>query len=365
MIINRYLIKEILNTFLVVILVVLLIAISHKVVRLVAMAASGHISSHILFQVILFQIPDLVAFLLPIGLFLAILLCYSRFFADNEIPVMLACGISWQRLTWIALSLATLVMLISATLTCYFNPRFSHYREQLMRQEGPQFLAQTINSGRFHSFHHDKLVLYVSNISAQKTHMNDIFIAEQPMSAQNEWSVIYAKTGQLIAPDEDTTYFELKNGIRYNGKPGQNNYSIVSFNQYQRLLEAPKTPANIYFHRTMPTQMLWNDPTPANMAELQWRLSIPFSAWILALFAVPLSQIRPREGRFSRLFVALLICIVYYNILTMAKRWVASDTLSPLLGLGWVHLVALLGALYMLMQTSGRKQALLKAIWTN
>lgn len=365
MIINRYLTKEIINTFLVVILVVLLIAISHKVVRLVAMAASGHISSQILFQVILFQIPELVAFLLPIGLFLAILLCYSRAFADNEIPVMLACGISWQRLTGIALLLATGVALLSGTLTCYFNPKFSHYREQLLRKEGPQVLAHTVSAGRFHSFHHDKLVLYVSNINGNKTQMNDIFIAEQPGNAQDEWSVIYAKRGQLIAPDEDTTYFELQNGTRYSGKPGQNNYSVVAFEQYQRLLEEPTSPVNIYFHRTMPTQMLLDNPTPSNAAELQWRLSIPISAWILALFAVSLSKINPREGRFSRLFIAILLCIVYYNLLTIAKRWVAKGIIAPIPGLGWIHLMALIGGLYMLFQTAGRKLIARRIVWTN
>ncbi len=355
MLIKRYLYREVSHTFFAVILVILLIAISNKLVRLVAQAAIGNIPPNVLFEVILFQVPDLLAFLLPIGLFLAILLCFSRFFAENEIPVMLACGISWRKLLAVTLSLGVVVMLLAASLTCYFAPKSAQYREQLLHTDGPMLLIQTLAPGRFHSFQKDKLVFYVSELSNDRKTLNRVFIAEQPNnSEQKSWSLISAQAGKIFTDKQGSTYFTMLNGKRYQGSPGQMDYNVVHFDEYQRLLENPKMQEGLFFHRTMPTKMLLDDPTRSNLAELQWRLSIPLAAPLLALLALPLSRVGPRQGRFSRLFVAIVICIVYFNLLTVSKRWVASGMLAPNIGVWWVHTLMLIFGLLFLAKASGR-----------
>jgi lipopolysaccharide export system permease protein len=356
MLIRRYLFREVSHTFFAVILVILLIAVSNKLVRLVAQAASGSIPPNVLFEVILFQVPDLLAFLLPIGLFLALLLCYSRFFADNEIPVMLACGVSWQRLLSVNLVLGLIVMIFAGVMTCYVTPKAAQYKEQLLRNEGPMLLMQTIAPGRFHSYQKDKLVIYVTDVSSDRKSLHGVFIAEQPNgnASDKDWSLVSADAGSVYTNESGLTYFKLLDGRRYNGTPGEMDYSILSFEEYQKLLEGPKVQEGLYFHRTMPTKMLMDNPTPSNLAELQWRLSIPLAAPLLALLALPLSRVGPREGRFGRLFIALLICIVYFNLLTMCKRFIASGALSPYIGVWWVHLLLLTIGLAYLAKTSGR-----------
>lgn len=357
MVLRRYLVREVTYTFLAVILVILLIAVSNKFVRLVAQAASGNVPSNVLLEVILFQIPDLLAFLLPVGLFLSILLCFSRFFVDNEIPVMLACGVAWQRLTATSLALGLVIMVLAGSLTCYWVPKSAQYREQLLRAEGPILLVQTVAPGRFHSFQKDKLVFYVADVSADRSELKRVFIAEQPNNKKvdEDRSLVTAKGGKVYTDQQSgLTYFQLNEGRRYNGTPGDMDYSVLAFKEYRRLLEEPTKPEGLYFHRSMPTQMLWQDPKPSNLAELQWRLSVPLSAPLLALFAVPLSRVGPRQGRFGRLFVAVVICIVYYNLLTISKRWVASGTIAPSIGVWWVHLLLLGCALIFLARASGR-----------
>jgi lipopolysaccharide export system permease protein len=358
MLIRRYLLREIATTFVAVIAIILLIAISNKFVRLIAQAAAGNIAPGVLLQVILFQIPELLAFLLPVGLFLAILLCYSRFFADNEMPVMLACGISWQRFLMVSFALGLVVMMLSATLTCYFGPKIAYQRERLLHEEGPLLLMQTVTPGRFHAFQKDKLVFYVTDINSDRSQMKQVFIAEQPkgpLSDKQSWSLLTAKVGKVIV-NESTgyTYFKLQKGRRYNGTPGEADYSILAFDEYERLLEGTTMPQGLFFHRTMPTAMLLLNPSPSNMAELQWRIAVPLSAPLLALLAVPLSRVRPRQGRFAQLFTAVIFCILYYNLLTISKRWVASGKLSPEIGLWWVHGLLLILALYSIAKVSGR-----------
>ena len=61
---------------------------------------------------------------------------------------------------------------------------------------------------------------------------------------------------------------------------------------------------------------------PAAAAELQWRFALPISVLMLALLAIPLSHVRPRQGRYSHILPAILIYIVYMNLLFIARNWV-------------------------------------------
>ena len=76
---------------------------------------------------------------------------------------------------------------------------------------------------------------------------------------------------------------------------------------------------------------------PEHIAETQWRLSVPISTILLALLAVPLARSRPRAGRYGRITIGLLVFIIYFNLMSASKAWVEEATISPSLGLWWVH----------------------------
>ncbi len=48
--------------------------------------------------------------------------------------------------------------------------------------------------------------------------------------------------------------------------------------------------------------------------KLHWRLTLPIMCLVLALIAVPLARLRPRQGRYARVWLAVLIFFFYYNI---------------------------------------------------
>ncbi len=85
-----------------------------------------------------------------------------------------------------------------------------------------------------------------------------------------------------------------------------------------------------------------------HLAELHWRLAVPLSTIILGIFAVPLSRSQPRAGRYGRLGIGLLVFIIYFNLLSAGKAWIEQGTVSPEIGLWWVHAGVLLFALGLL-----------------
>ena len=64
---------------------------------------------------------------------------------------------------------------------------------------------------------------------------------------------------------------------------------------------------------------------------------MPISALLLGLLAVLVSRTSPREGRYARLFGAILIYIIYNNLMGVAQNWLQRGSVSPVLGMWWVH----------------------------
>ena len=87
-IISRYLLKEVLASLLAVTIVLLLIFLSNQLVRYLSYAASGKIAAHLVVQLMGFEIPYLLALLLPLGLYLGIILAFGRLYADSEMAVL-------------------------------------------------------------------------------------------------------------------------------------------------------------------------------------------------------------------------------------------------------------------------------------
>jgi len=55
-------------------------------------------------------------------------------------------------------------------------------------------------------------------------------------------------------------------------------------------------------------------------------------ALVLTLVAVPLSKLRPRQGRYARVGFAIVVYFVYSNLLSASKIWVEKGDLPPAIG---------------------------------
>lgn len=322
MLLFRYLLREVLRAFGVIVLVLFGIALCHKAIRLVVGLSAGHMLPSLVWQMLFLQAPELLAFLLPIGLFFAVLLSYSRLFASQEIPVMLACGRTWGQLLIVPLLLAGGVAWVTGTLTCYGIPWLAHQREQLMQTIGPRHLLQMISSGRFHSPAPHTFIFYVEAVDRDRSGMHRVFIAEHPKeeSAPRITVARFAK----VQIEGGHAYLELQEGQRYQGNPGERDYQITRFHTYRRFLETPGfSKESVGSHRTAPFSELYGQKTPGSRAEWQWRLAVPLSAPLLGFLAVPLSVVSVRQGSFARVFAGILLCLAYWNVLTLGKRWIA------------------------------------------
>ncbi|MBY0544759.1 MAG: LptF/LptG family permease, partial [Gammaproteobacteria bacterium] len=142
MIITRYLCKEVLSTLIVVLGILLLIFISNEFVRYLTTAASGKISGMTVLKIMAMQVPLLAGLLLPASLFMGFLLAYGRMYAESEMTVLIACGMSRLSLLRTSLLMATLAIIIDIFLVWYVTPTLLDYKNRLLAVAGPATLIQ-------------------------------------------------------------------------------------------------------------------------------------------------------------------------------------------------------------------------------
>ena len=344
MIISRYLIKEALSTLVAVIFVLLLVFLSQQLVRYLGYAASGKIAANILFQVVAFEIPNLLALLLPLSLFLGIVLTYSRLYVDNELRVLHACGLSTQRLIGITCSLALFIALILMGLMLWVNPHIAADKQKTLASGSADNLLNTLMPGRFQVSSDGRRVVYVERMSRNHKKASNLFIAEQGIDTAGDnsapWTVLSAANGyQTIERGTAQPLVVAEKGYRYEGVPGQNDYKIIQFEKYAVQIPDIRLNTNRQIEEAIPTSKLlahYNKDLES-VSELQWRLSIPLSALLLALLAIPLSRVPPRQGRYTMLLPAILIYVLYMNLLFLGRNLLEQKMFPLALGLWWVH----------------------------
>lgn len=337
MIISRYLTKEVYGTLFATTILLLLIFASNQFARYLHLAASGELSNNVILLLMLLHIPILLSLLLPLSLFIAILVAYGRLYADNEMTILFACGVSPKKILKITAQFSLVIFLLVGSLSLYICPKLSSYSDQIVNQNAASIL-QLLQPNRFQSINKDKWIFYVDAATKDKNHLSNIFAA----NVQNHYTVSAQGGYQKLDPNTGDSFLVLTNGYRYSGIPGKKNFQIIKYDEYGIRLQQETTNDASRDESNQATTLLWqhNDKNPA-AAELQWRISLPISVLVLAILGAAISPVKPRRGRFAQLAPAILLYIIYAQLLFLSRTWLAKGSIIPLFGMWWTHLIML------------------------
>lgn len=347
MLIFRYLAKEVFLTLVSLTAILLLIFMSNQFVQYLNRAVNGQFPIVFVMKLMMLEMPNLIGLLLPLGFYMALMIAYGRLYAESEMTVLNACGYGPGKLLKQSLMMAFLVAFFVSGIVFWLSPYISIERTKLLRQSGLQTLMKTLVPGQFRAISGGNQVFYVESMDKDNGNLSQVFLARwDNKSNKSQWDVLWANHAYIkhdSRTEED--YAILDDGRVYQGKPGQADYQVVKFARYKARLPHPFSSIKDDV-RTAFTSKLWpiNNHNLAKAAELQWRFSVPLMVLVLTLIAVPLSRVDPRSGKFAKLFPAILIYIVYANLLFVSRGWVVAGKIPPWIGMWWLHLVfAMLG----------------------
>lgn len=344
MIVFRLLLLEVLKAQLTVFSVLMVIFVSREFVSILADASEGKLAGTILFQLIALTLPKLATMLLPMSFFLGILLAYGRMYADSEMVVLKATGISEWYVTRVTLILASLFMLLSGALTLYMGPAAKERQLQMLEQAQADTNVHALVEGQFRKSQDGSSVIFVESISNRGNRLENVFLAQMPdeWNANARSSVVLAQQGLFKELDSGRVNLELSSGERYEGSPSRADYERVTFKSYVIDAQVQTTERKRRKLDAAPTLTLLQSDDPDMIAELHWRLAVPLSLPILTLLAVPLAAVNPRQGMFAKMFPAILLYLGYYILLVAGRKALQSGAAPSWLGLWWVHGLGLL-----------------------
>ena len=351
MIIDRYLMKEVLVTMSGVALVLLLIAVSGQLAGLFGKVVEGLLTVETVISVLWLKVVITLVFILPLSLYLGILLAFSRLYQDSEMVVLTACGMGKFRVLRAILGMAIFIALVQGTLSLVVAPWAEVRTQRIYAEVEAQSDVKGIIPGRFKELQDGGGVLYVQEANEDKTKIKNLFV--QQLMERN-LTVISSESGrQYTDPETKGQFVVLLNGSRYEGQPGDDGYAIINFEEHGVKVKDRDAVVIRYKHKSTSTMTLYQSTNQGDKAELQSRISSVILCIVLTLLAVPLSRTSPRQGRYAKLAIALLLYIIYTNLLNVARAWLTKGDISPIVGLWWVHAIMIAIGLMMMFKQTG------------
>ena len=356
MIIFRYLLNEVGRTQLGVFVVLMTIFISQKFVRILGDASDGDFPAEMVFTFMGLTIPHLMGIMLPLSLFLGILLAYGRIYAENEMTVLHACGVSEWYVVRVTLIAAIFTAILTGFFTLYLSPWAAEREYQVKEKLSKDVGISALIAGRFQNTSNSDAVVYVQSKNKDQE-LENIFVAQLPKkdadTKHDKVNVIYAKKGKVIEDDNGSQRLIMDMGNRYEKNKKTNEFQIMSFANYELQIQDQKVEERRRKLTAISTFELLNDPSHEAATEIQWRLSFPLSVIILTLIAVPLSVVNPRQGKFAKMFPALLLFLGYFLLLTSARSAMDDGKIATAVGLWPIHLTALFVGWSLLLKSRG------------
>ena len=339
---DRYLLKEVIYGWLAVTIVLWLILISNRLVLFLSDAASGDIAASLIFRLLGLKMVWYMVHIVPFALALGVVLGLGRLYRDNEMTVMSACGVGTWRIYKPLLGFGLAVAIAVTWLALFISPEVQRISDRLTLMAEEQADLTLLGAGRFNEIQNGRLTFYAEQLSADKQRMQNLFIVlrrkdekdgrlPQLLTAKSAYRKRDAESGD--------SFLVLVDGYRYEGRPGDANYRIARFSEYGVRIELPASMDVVDKRESTPTPVLMKSTNVKDIAELQWRIMMPVSVMVLLILAVPLGRSLPRQGRYGRLVVAVLLFVIYYNLMGVAEVWMVDGVVPSAIGVWWVALL--------------------------
>jgi lipopolysaccharide export system permease protein len=331
---DRCLIREFASTGFFVFAVLLAIIVLTQLIRLLGESVGGTLPVNAVLVLLGFTALNYLPILLSISLFLSVLLTLTRSYSDSEMVVWFSSGVSltrWIRpVLWYGVPVVSLIAFLSLLLTPWAMSKTDEIRLKLESRDDVAVAAP----GTFRESRQADRVFFLENVSPGNNQVGNIFVQSVQ---QGKIGTMVAKQGmQETAPNGDK-FIVLMNGTRHEGIPGQLDYKIVEFERYAMRVETVESKKTAPNPKAYSTLYLLQNPDNWNLAELNWRIGLPASAFILVLLAIPFSFVNPRAGRSLNMINALVLYMLYNNLISVIDTWVGQGRVSESAGLLGIH----------------------------
>jgi len=295
-------------------------------------------------KLLLYLIPYLFAFTIPMATLLAILLAFARLAHDNELTAMKAAGISfYQTIPPVAL-MAGFGWLVTLALSNFVLPHansaFKRTVLEMAQSRGQLILKERIFNDQFAG-----LVFFINSISPDGKHLRQVFISDS-RSPETKSSII-AEEGFVIHSSEGNRMtLRLLRGRIFRVAAEMQSLQTVRFQNYDLKFDFDSLALGDKEFRKAERHLTFTELRQALAAakagskeynrlsyEFHRRFSLPFACIVLGFLAAPLSVQSRTGSRLSGVVLGLLLFLLYYIFISGAKALGEGGSYLPAVGL--------------------------------
>jgi lipopolysaccharide export system permease protein len=338
-ILDRYILREVVVSWLAVTGVLLAILLTDQVARVLERAAESQFPRGVVLELIVLGAVQNVPLVLPVGLLLGIVLALGRLYHDSEMTAAQACGAGSRPVMAPVLGFTALLTLLLAALSLYVSPAASGRMLELRSEALRAGQFAPIAAGRFRMFGGGSTVVYAQGAERDGT-LQRVFV-ERDRGGKLEVALAQRATHAYTA-DGDMQVITLYDGERFEGIPGERKFRIVRFAENTIPVRLPAVGGGAVKLGGAPTRTLLATRGREELAELHWRIFFPLMAMVLAGIGIPLARLQPRQGRYARVGYAVLIFFFYISLAIAGQKALARGAIPSWMGLWWVHLAVIL-----------------------
>jgi len=332
---DRYILKEIASPFAIGLLVYTFTLLIQQILILSKTLISKGATAGTIFKILLYLLPDFLAFTIPMATLMGVLAGMSRLSSDSEIVAFRTMGVRNRQVLKPVLLFSFATWLVSSWLIMFLAPEANYRFNRLYTSVA---LSQTV-SGIKPGVFYQGLPAYSLYFRDQERggDWKDVFLYS--VKKPEEDTLLLARRGRFIYKQfQKDNYIVLRDGVVHGFKkkdPGK--YSLTLFSQKTETISSLVTfrqtrrstqlvfPELVRRMRASPGDVLLN-------LEFHKKFALPFACLALGFLGMSLGISTRKGGKTSGFVISLGIIFIYYVLMTAGRNLIVKRIISPFWG---------------------------------
>ena len=326
--------KDLARNFVATAVVILTIVMTIMLIRTLGQASRGAVNPSEVLMVMGFNMISQLTTVLTLSLFVSVIATLSRMYSDSEMVIWLSSGQSALAFVPVLLRFAWPVLLAINLLALFAWPWSNQQIRDLQDRHDKRGDVERVAPGRFQESAGGKRVFFIDKDSPDQSTGTNVFIAAFENGVETTTT---ARRGRIEWRGSDR-FLVLEDGEQWTHQDNTQQTRWTQFEHYDLLVgESLLRDNSNQASRQISTMGLLEEPSPINRGELSWRLGLGFCALNFILLALPLSAVNPRRGRSYQFALALLVFVVYYNLVNIGQNWIGQGRFGMLAWMVGLH----------------------------
>jgi len=333
-ILDRYLLKEIIPSFLISLAFIIFLLFMNEIFYLAEIFVAHGVQLKVVLKVLFYLLPSILALALPLAFMAGVLGGLARLSSDRETEAMKVLGITPAKMLKPVFIMGLFLWLISLGFTLWLTPAANYRWLQTMVNSVLSRVQLAVEPGRFSESLPGKVVFVQQLEENEKWKKVFLFQGENPEKIQ----IILANSGGIaLEAERNEARLFLENGKNY----GLNLYNpeAIGLSEFQKLeqridlsrlsgnfsLEKKGREKNIKelgrdwkrFQKEEPPDILAKRVT---LIEIHKRLSLPATCLVFVFLGVGLGWKRWPGGQLGGFGLSLVLLLAYYFLLVTGEQ---------------------------------------------